>query len=119
MRLTVDQVSSDIGGSNPSRPTTFQFMNDNEKALLAAYPDEYYCVNNYGYGDGGYYGPYDALTALKEYYFHCSRWNEPLEDKDLVKAFSSQLDNSSSTHYITDHNYLSVGYCGSQTFSKP
>ena len=46
---------------------TEQEIESYKRDLLDKYPDLYYHVSNYGYGDGKCYGPFNAFDALQGY----------------------------------------------------
>lgn len=83
--------------------------------LNKVFSGEWYCVNNYGYGDGAFYGPYDAANALNQFYFHsCQKVKENTTLEDLMFVFKSAL--KSKTHYISDSDRHSVGFGQSECF---
>jgi len=83
-----------------------------KQELLAKHPDDYWAISDYGYGDGGCYGPFDAFEALKEYSNMICKdpieriteglpWNKNII-YPLIKQFEDAMAAKGAIHHISD-----------------
>lgn len=86
--------------------------------LLEKYPNEYYSISDYGYGDGSCDGPFNAFEALEAYSINDKSKScleiineglflEPLNKKPM-KTLVSQFKDALKTIGMTKIHYISL-----------
>ena len=66
---------------------------------------EFYFVNDYGWGDGGCYGPMSALEALKKYNEAHFNYDDITKSPYTIKEqLKNAMSDQSRMHYITDYD---------------
>ena len=77
--------------------------------LNEKYPGFYYVVSDYGYGDGGCYGPFTAEEALKKYMLASIHQNTPfthMTNGEKIAEFEHAIKNSGRINYISDYRVM-------------
>jgi hypothetical protein len=98
-------------------------FNEQRERLLKEFPsDDFHCVADYGWGDGGMNGPFNAEEVIKEHFVHTRlpykyKCDNSPNVLDFVQILTNILENNSGMiHTIIDGHYSSVPYCGGNKF---